>query len=826
MPLKPRFRQVGALHRRFVDRESLLEAFIQELHRPGGSPRVFNTFGVGGIGKSRLLLELRQRCTETHRTAVIDLQVPAMRQQEDALAVLRVELGRQGVKFDRFDIAYAVLWQRLHPHLRLSRNELPFASESEALSQILDGAAGVPVFGTGVGLVRLVEKASTGVRQRRRIKVDETLRTLDDLTNTELTDAVTYLFAEDLRESCADGDHPYVVFVDAYEALVPLAGNSGRAAAQDVWLRDLIAQLDQGLVVVASREPVDWQAHDPGWAEVIRHHPLNGLPMQARLELLHEGGIADRTAQHAIAVASQGLPFYLHLAVDTQVTARESRVVSSEEILQRFLQHVAPDEIRTLELLSIARIFDFEIFQTVADAFDLPHHRPAWESLTAYSFVYSAGTNGRRLHQLMRAALNQRLSEATIRDVQTILQRVWDRRTDQASAPASADGTTTQARAVREAAFCALHTGTLDGAGVLTYADRAMTRGGKQASDGVLRDLQEYLHAGSGDSDLAQAAYCLEAETAVVLGDADTANRLTPVIDWPLDHVVGARLALAGAHGRRIAGATSQAQHLFSKVWREHAGPVRLRAGYCMADLDMCQGRFRAAQATAEQILANAPAEDLVLQGDVVRLQHLGHRFALDIDSSWRALERAALLYERAGAVMEQANVKTNRAELLAWSTPLRAIDAAAEAIEAHSELGVQHELGKAYTALAIAQLRLRQHHEAAVSFQTAAEALERAQYRSGRARAELFRAFLYVRTNDLERAATSARWAVHELLEAEVYPTLVMLAAQLLNAIGAPDEHVTIAAHSARGQLDPLDSTAALEARTEALVMALLEDR
>ncbi|TDD61250.1 ATP-binding protein [Actinomadura darangshiensis] len=120
MPLEPRFRRVAALHRPFVDREAVMAAFADVLRVRDGSPHIFNLVGVGGIGKSRLLQELGQRSAETHRTTTIDLQVPAMRQQADALAVLRVELGRQGVRFDRFDIAYAVLWQRLHPHLRLS----------------------------------------------------------------------------------------------------------------------------------------------------------------------------------------------------------------------------------------------------------------------------------------------------------------------------------------------------------------------------------------------------------------------------------------------------------------------------------------------------------------------------------------------------------------------------------------------------------------------------------------------------------------------------------------------------------------------------------
>ncbi|MBB4774695.1 aminoglycoside phosphotransferase family protein [Actinomadura livida] len=803
-----------------MDREAVMAAFAEILGTRLGSPCVFNVVGVGGIGKSRLLQELKQRSAETHRTATIDLQVPAMRQQEDALAVLRVELGRQGVRFDRFDIAYAVLWQRLHPHLRLSSKELPFVDESEALSQILDGAAGVPVFGTGVGLLRLLGKATSGRRQRQRIKSDDTLRQLDDLTNAELADAVTYLFAEDLRDG---SDRPYIIFVDAYEALVPAPAPSGRALTQDVWLRDLIAQLDRGLVVMASREPLSWAAHDPAWTEAIHHQRVDGLPMPARLELLADGGITDHIARQAIATASQGLPFYLHLAVDTRTTARQAAAVSSEEILQRFLAHVSPDEIRTLELLSVARIFDYEIFQAVADAFDLPRHRVAWESLTAYSFVYPAGAHGRRLHQLMRAALHARLSQDTVRDVHASLRHVWDSRAD--GDHTAEDGVATRARAVREAAYCGLHAGDLDGAGILAYADQAMSHGGKQGVDGVTQDLRDFLDAGSGDPDLAQTALCLEAESAVLLGDAEAAIRLTPSIDWPLDCAPGARLALAGAHGRRIAGATGEAQRLFRQVWDHHSGPVRLRAGFCMADLDMCQGRFGDALSITQQILADAPDDDLVLRGDVVRLQHLGYRFGFDLDASARSLEVAAELYARAGAIIGQADVKTNRAELLAWTDPSRALDAAADAIDAQTELGAHHEIGKAFTALAIAQFRLGQHVPAAVSFQAAVEALERAHYRSGRARAELFRAFLHARTGDTASAVASARWAIAELVAAEVYPTLLMVAGHLLDVLGAADEHTATVTDRACTQIRPPNLLRYLDEQAHALVTAMLED-
>src|SRR5579859_1730238 len=371
MLIAPRFSRVAALQRPFVNRERVLAEFAAELTHVGAGPRVFNVTGVGGIGKSRVLRELGDRAGPGFRTAVIDLQIPALRRQEDALAVMRGQLGPQHVDFDRFDIGYAVQWQRLHPHLRLGKDALPFIEYGSIVGEILDHVTAVPVFATAVGLVKLFERASADVRRWRRIGRDPVLQALDGLPNGELADAVTYLFAEDLRMASASVQS--VIFVDSYDALVPSPAYSGRVQAADAWLRDLAGQLDRALVVVASREPLRWEACDPGWAGAITISALGGLPMAARLELLDAGGVSDPAERQIIADASAGLPFYLHLAVDTQRAGgqMDGGLVSQDQILARFLQHVAPGEVRSLELLSPARIFDYEIFQKLAAAFQL-----------------------------------------------------------------------------------------------------------------------------------------------------------------------------------------------------------------------------------------------------------------------------------------------------------------------------------------------------------------------------------------------------------------------------------------------------------------------
>ena len=607
MPIAPRFHRVAALQRPFVNREQVLSDFAAELTRIGTGPRVFNVTGVGGIGKSRLLRELEDRARPRFRTAVIDLQVPALRRQDDALAVLRGQLGKQHVDFDRFDIAYAVLWQRLHPHLRLSKEELSFVEYSSILGDILDHFSPLPVFGTAIGLVKLFERGSTDVRRRRRIRRDPTLQALDGLPNGELSDAVTYLFAEDLRAASASKQS--VIIVDSYDALVPAPAYSGRAQLADAWLRDLAGQLDRALVVIASRERLHWESYDPDWASAITTSALDGLPMAARLELLQAGGVSDPAERQLIADASAGLPFYLHLAVDTRQRTgggMDGALVSQDEILARFLQHVAPEEIRSLEILSPARIFDYDIFRALTAAFHLPGHRLAWDSLTAYSFVYPAG-DALRLHQLIRAAVLERLPDATVTQIHTLLSELWDDRAQRSTGTAAA-------RAYREAAYHGLRAGTVTATGLLRYADQAVRRGGHGSAAGIADDLEEWLTSqpsSGGAGDAARALGCLRAEAAVRLGDAAAVAALTgglPASTAAVDTPVAARLAVAAGHGQRIAGHTQAALDIFTHVWEHAAGPPRLAAGLWAADLHMCQGRFRDAEELAGRARSAHPS--------------------------------------------------------------------------------------------------------------------------------------------------------------------------------------------------------------------------
>ncbi|HEY0007284.1 MAG TPA: hypothetical protein VGB55_01045, partial [Tepidisphaeraceae bacterium] len=494
--------------------------------------QILNFTGVGGIGKSRLLQEVQGRLPATIPSALLDLQVPGLREPQDALATLRSQFGRQGIAFTRFDIAYAVLWQRLHPRLALSREGPDFVASSEVLTAVFDQATGVPVFGSAA---KLLDRAARAAKRWNSIRHDETLQELDSLSLPQLSDAVTYLFASDIMQF----DRPAVLFIDAYEALVAGAFRTGRTAAVDAWLRDLAWQLSRGLVVVGSRERLDWQRYDPEWAQIIDHVAIEGLPLSARLELLQAIGVHDEDLSRSIARGSAGLPFFLHLARDSGDV--KGSVVSPAAILERFLQHVDPADVRTLELLSVARLFNEPVFKSLAASYNLPSHRLAWESLVSYSFVLRAGAGNMRLHQLMAQAMCTRLTSNAMDETHRLLSRAWN------DVYAGATGAIA-AIALRESAYHAVRAGTADADAILTYADRIKAVSAASGIEGLVADLEEFTSE-QVRPDLKILITCLQAEALVLHGDAESASHLTETIPLETpDDEVRARLQLAAAH--------------------------------------------------------------------------------------------------------------------------------------------------------------------------------------------------------------------------------------------------------------------------------------
>lgn len=798
---KPRFRLAN---RQFLDREDQISAFDQALVDGSGSPYILNYFGVGGIGKSRLLNQLAARVPNPFPKAILDFQLPQLRDQAAALLLLRMQFASSGVRFDRFDIGLAVLWQKMNPAMNLQLHGRQFAEGSAILVDILSSLGGLPLVGTASNLLRAVGR---GARKWAHVRSDEVLNQLDDLLIGELMDAVNFLFVRDLMSGT--NDKP-VLFVDSYESLVGGISAGVHRQQREGWFRDLVAQLGAGLVVIMGREAIDWQSQGSEWSDSVRSLQLEGLPTWASIALLESHG-TDQSLVHKLVEVSEGNPFFLSLAADSKGSISE--LTTRDTIAERFLLHVDPIHARILELLSLTRVFDRAVFVLLATQFELPNDRFIWDSILRYSFV-EPDRSCHRLHRLMSFTLASRVDKLLKLQVHEALASHWSTvAANIAEDPAFRE----------EAYFESIFHSVLAGRPSTQIIDALDEIGHLFGSFGLRRVLAEtsefVVDAESGEG-LPYFRRMLEIEIELLLGDCDLVlNRTRDAIQGQVVERVGARILLARGHALRIRGLTERALEVYELIWRADTGRTlfpteRNNAGLWIADIQMAVGNFVAAHQTIDELESVIEAHSYRLN----RLRHLAHRFAFEFDDADEALSLARVAVK--SDVIGESEVMTNQIELLALTNPGTALELFEKAHDLQTEIGSEVELGKLWSARALAELGLGDLESSGTSLQRGITHLRRAGYESGLARAEFYQSLWAALKGDVPFALASADASIQKLVRAGVYPSLIVAAVRLCEMLGQPSPERSRIECEARKSLHYLDQSKTVDERISTTVL------
>ncbi len=427
MPLQPRFqrRPGGELPgpRAFVDREELLAAFdaaVADTSFKG--PRVLVYWGLAGIGKSRLKRELRERLTARDDGALwaeVDFALPTMRDPQTALFSLRRQLSeRHSVAFPTFDLVYAYLWKLTRPNTAPVDEGKPLF-EAGSMAASLLSSMGVPFVSLAANLV---EKASGPLKAWWVKRGREDLKTISRLEAAEIEERLPAYFAEDLVEHRQGCPRVSVLFLDTYEALFADVRSEEQRLLRDEWVRELTLQLPFALCVVCGREKLDWEHLDPDWSEALEQHQLEGLPDEDARELLVSARVTDSALQDRITRETGNVPFLLDLALDTmEEIRRRGRDVGPEDftgfeataearMAERFLRYLSPAEQDTVEVLSVPRLFDDQLFRDLCVSFNTQFPLGHFREICRFSFVLERSFGVYQMHDIMAESLRTRLA--------------------------------------------------------------------------------------------------------------------------------------------------------------------------------------------------------------------------------------------------------------------------------------------------------------------------------------------------------------------------------------------------------------------------------
>jgi tetratricopeptide (TPR) repeat protein len=223
--------------------------------------------------------------------------------------------------------------------------------------------------------------------------------------------------------------------------------SAGKVYQRDEWVRELVAQLPEVLWVICGRERLRWEEADPDWGKRLSQHLVGGLADADAGSFLVSCGIADGAVQQAIIKGSQGVPYYLDLAVDTYCEIRESKgrepvpadfAPTPMAVFMRFLRHLTQPEVETLKVLAVPRFWDTGLFELLVKGFQTGYPLTAFSDLCRFSFInqlvlgsqflvpgtrnQEPGTmNQFRMHQLMRQSLQEHASPELVKRVHRLL---------------------------------------------------------------------------------------------------------------------------------------------------------------------------------------------------------------------------------------------------------------------------------------------------------------------------------------------------------------------------------------------------------------------
>lgn len=453
MPIKPKHtlstsdnkgKVTGKIERIFTDRKEFIQAFKKKLLEKisPDTYRILTYYGVGGIGKTTLRKELA-RILQTEYPdriwAVIDLDVPTYREQETALFALRnIFAEKYKIRFSFFDLAYTVYWKKTHPQVSFSKENFPLLDGNSFISELMNVIGDLPYIGMPSKITKAIVAGKMEIRNWWTTRGESQLTNLNQLEPTEIEERLPMFFASDLKDYIDKQSKKTIIFIDTYEALWENIKAEGGFFRRDEWIRELITQLPEVLWVICGREKLRWEEVDPDWKNYFEQYAVGKLPDEDANYFLEKCKIENPEIRKIIIEASKGLPHFLDIAVDThhEILNRFNRepqiedfAKNQQDVLDRFLRYLDRTEIETLKALSVARMWDRELFELIVKEFRTGYPLTAFNDLCRFSFVnYEENEKYWYMHDLMRESLQNRQDRETVKIIHGFLFNYYSKK--------------------------------------------------------------------------------------------------------------------------------------------------------------------------------------------------------------------------------------------------------------------------------------------------------------------------------------------------------------------------------------------------------------
>lgn len=363
---------------RFEDRNSIIEdikTYYQNMMIEKPYFKIISIHGMGGIGKSRLLNELKTILKQTYGNDTnqtmlhLSLEITGSDYFLNALVNLRSQINEI---CPLFDYAFLIYWKQTQISKLDESFMNTFKSQWNEALKWLGSMFSIPMHTATLSIdtiMDILEKKFVFFKEKYYSSYfQKHVRNISEYSASELKECLSGFLGMDINRIYCEKN--LCIFIDSYERYP--------SSNYVDWLMDMMEQANTGLFVIFGREKISFPEEI---VQYVIHKSLDELPFESVQILLIENipDIDNKTIQHIYKV-TEGLPIYIDLAISTyqcmlindKVTDKIFMYKNKEDVIKQFFSHLKPAHQEFLLALSFFQIFDIQIFSYILKLFPGP----------------------------------------------------------------------------------------------------------------------------------------------------------------------------------------------------------------------------------------------------------------------------------------------------------------------------------------------------------------------------------------------------------------------------------------------------------------------
>ena len=356
----------------FVDRSDIRKYILHEIEHKMQNKDYFNVvsiYGMGGIGKSSLLNEIRKEVlalNRKYRFLNISFEVENSKQYIESLIKICNAYDKPCILFSYAAMLY---WERTSI-LQLNTQFIK-KLESSFLTDLFDVACEISGdswlekinISSIPSISNILNCVGNLIYKIKQIPYLSAMEKIRKMTNDEILGQLPVLLGNDIfhNEYIQEQNTPLICFFDSYQQSIPYSESIE-------WLLQLIGAIHRGLFIVTSRERLLWsdKEHD------IYPYELNSYPeAEAEKYLSMYIRPEDQKLIPLIIANTQCVPIYIELAIsiyqkeilcDPYTLVDKALFEDRNALAIRFINHLKPEWQEVIINLAIVRVFNKNIF--------------------------------------------------------------------------------------------------------------------------------------------------------------------------------------------------------------------------------------------------------------------------------------------------------------------------------------------------------------------------------------------------------------------------------------------------------------------------------